>query len=158
MATLTNVIGTLYDATGVPVSVGTVYITLQQDIISVDGTKVAPTTTQVNLASTAGVIDVDLYATVGASPSGVAYFVEYDPDPSDLTKPRRNKTGYWSNYWAVPNTSSVTLGSFAPALRGSPTVTYLPVLGTAATAGSSQGYITVLVNGVPRKIQYFAVS
>src|ERR1044072_3241860 len=107
MPTLTQVIGTLYDANGSPVSVGTVYITLQQDIISVDGDKVAPTTKTVDLSATTGVINVNLYATVGAAPAGVSYFVEYDPDPTDLTKPRRNKTGYWSNYWAVPNTASV---------------------------------------------------
>lgn len=158
MATLTNVIGTLYDAGGNPVTAGKVYITLQQDIISVDGTKVAPTTLEVNLASTAGVIDVDIYATIGATPTGVAYFVEYDPDPADTTRPRKNKAGYWFNYWAVPNTTSVTLGSFAPALRGTPTTTYLPVHGTSGSAGALQGYVIVLVNGVQKKIPYYALS
>lgn len=157
MATLTNVIGTLYDAQGVALNVGKVYITLQQDIISVDGTKVAPTVVEVNLASTAGVIDVDIYATIGATPAGVAYLVEYDPTPADTSKPRSQKPGYWRNYWSVPNTASVTLGSFVPTLRGSPVIDYLPIVGTAGSAGASQGYIIVIVNGVQRKIQYYAV-
>lgn len=118
MATLTTIQGSLYNSSGTIIQTGKLYITLQHDIISVDGTKVAPTTTVVDLAAVSGVIDIDLYATVGASPSGVYYFVEYDPDPTDLIKPRKLKDGYWRNYWAVPNTGSVvSVGSFSPTQR-----------------------------------------
>jgi hypothetical protein len=155
MATLTNIVGTLYSSTGSVLNVGKLYVTLQQDIISVDGTKVAPTVTTVDLVATSGVVNINVYATIGASPAGVAYRVEYDSDPTDLTKPMSQKAGYWSNYWVVPNTASVTLGSFTPTLRGAPTQTYIPITGTAGSAGSSAGYITVLINGVPNKIQIF---
>lgn len=127
MATLTNINGYLYDATGVKVTHGVVSITLQQDMVSVDGTKVAPFTVTVNLATTVGLIDVSIYATVGASPAGLAYFVEYDPDPSDLTKPAMHKDGYWFNYWSVPDVASISLGNFVSALRGQPSANYLPI-------------------------------
>jgi hypothetical protein len=158
MPTLTNVIGTLYNANGGVLNVGKLYINLQQDIISVDGTKVAPTVIEVDLVATSGVVNVNLYATIGATPAGVSYRVQYDPDPADVTRPMHTKAGYWSNYWAVPNTASVSLGSFTPSLRGTPTANYLPITGTAASAGAAAGYITVLINGVPRKILYYAVS
>ena len=118
MPTLTNIQGSVYSSSGAVVTAGKLYITLQQDIISVDGTKVVPSTVTVDLAATAGVINVSLYATVGASPAGVKYFIEYDPTPADLTVPRKQKDGYWRNYWAVPNTGAVvSLGSFPSSHR-----------------------------------------
>jgi hypothetical protein len=118
MPTLTNVQGTLYDSLGNIINTGVLTIKLQQSIISVDGTVVSPSPQTINLASTAGVVNVNLYATIGATPSGVYYFVEYDPNPADLTKPTRLKDGYWRNWWAVPNTGSlVTLGSFSVTTR-----------------------------------------
>lgn len=158
MATLTNIVGTLYDATGVALNVGKLYIALQQDIISVDGTKVAPTTIEVNLASTAGVVDIDVYATQGASPSGVSYRVQYDPDPADTTKPMTQKEGYWCNYWSVPNTATVALGSFTQALRGSTVQNYIPLGDTAGTAGSLAGYVVVTINGAQKKMPYYNFS
>jgi hypothetical protein len=116
-ATLTNVQGSIFNASGTVITTGKLYITLQQDIISVDGTKVAPSTVTVDLSATAGAINVSLYATQGALPSGIYYLVEYDPTPTDITKPMRLKDGYWRNYWSVPNTGSVTVGSFNPTQR-----------------------------------------
>jgi hypothetical protein len=119
-ATLTNVQGSIYNASGTVITTGKMYITLQQDVISVDGTKVAPSTVTVDLSATSGVINVNLYATQGATPSGVYYLVEYDPTPTDTTKPMRLKDGYWRNYWSVPNTpppALVAVGSFNPTQR-----------------------------------------
>jgi hypothetical protein len=93
MPTLTNIQGSVFNASGSIVSTGKLYITLQQDIISVDGTKVVPSTVTVDLVATSGVINVNLYATIGATPSGIYYFVEYDPTPTDLTVPRKQKDG-----------------------------------------------------------------
>ena len=118
MPTLTNIQGSVYSASGSVVTTGKLYITLQQDIISVDGTKVVPSTVTVDLAATSGVININLYATTGATPAGIKYFVEYDPTPTDLTVPRKQKDGYWRNYWDVPNTGSVvSVGSFPPSHR-----------------------------------------
>jgi hypothetical protein len=158
MPTLTNITGTIFNANGTVLNQGKLYITLQQDIISVDGTKVAPTTIIVDLAATSGVVNVNLYATIGATPAGVSYRVQYDPDPTDISKPLSQKQGYWTNNWSVPNQSSVQLGYFGPALRGTPTTNYLSVVGTAATAGALAGYLTVIINGVQRKIPYYAIS
>jgi hypothetical protein len=159
MPTLTQVTGYLYNAQGTAIVTGTLYITLPQDMVSVDGTKVAPTTIEVDLADTvAGLVDVDLYATVGASPADLAYYVEYDPDPADTTKPRSHKDGYWRNHWAVPNTASVTLGSFSTALRGTPTFNYIPLGDTYASAGALVGYVGVTLNGVLYKMPYYAAS
>lgn len=137
MPTLTTIQGHLYNAQGVVVTEGIFYITLQSDMVSVDGTKVAPFTVTVDLSLTAGYVDVDLYATVGASPAGLAYQVEFDPDPDDTTRPRRNKEGYFRNYWSVPNTGSVSLGSFTNAERGQPFANYMPVGGTVSAFSDS---------------------
>jgi hypothetical protein len=134
MATLTRIQGYIYDATGTVRTVGELHITAQQDFISVDGTKVAPFTKTVDLSASAGLVDVFLYATVGATPSGLAYFVEFDPDPDDLTKPMRNKNGYWNNYWSVADTVvTVPIGNFTTALRGSASQNYMPTHGTVNT-------------------------
>ncbi len=122
MATLTRIFGTLYDAEANPINQGVLSIRLQQDIISVDGTKVAPFTVSHDF-STATLFDVDVYATIGAYPEGVAYFAEFDPDPDDTSRPASQKDGYWRNYWQVPDQSSVALGTFIPALRGEPNYT-----------------------------------
>src|SRR3954466_265884 len=123
MSTLTNVQGSIYNASGAVITTGKIYITLQQDIISVDGTKVAPSTVTVDLTASSGVINVNLYATEGATPGGIFYLVEYDPTPTDTTKPMRLKDGYWRNYWSVPNTTAVvTVGSFPPAQRRGETI------------------------------------
>jgi hypothetical protein len=112
MATRTEVSGNVYDALGNLVLIGLVTVTLQQDIRSVDGTKVAPFKVTVDLSGTSGVFDKFLYATVGATPAGVYYQVEFDPDPNDTTKPAKQKDGYWRNRWAVPNTALVHFNSF----------------------------------------------
>ncbi len=157
MPTLTQILGTVYDSLGVAATQGKLYICLPQDMVSVDGTKVIPKMITVDLSATSGVVDVSVYATVGASPSGLAYRVEFDPDPSDDSKPMKQKDGYWLNHWPVPNTSTVTLGSFAQALRGVPTTDYLPITGTAGSAGALVGYIKVVIGGVARKVPYYAV-
>lgn len=118
MPTLTTIQGTFYDAMGNVINTGVLSITLQQSIKSVDNTVVSPVTKTVDLAATSGIINVNLYATIGATPSGVYYFVEYDPDPTDLTKPTRLKSGYWRNWWAVPNSGvPIPLSTFAPTHR-----------------------------------------
>lgn len=131
MPTLTRIFGNLFDAEGNTVNYGVLSMRLQQDIISVDGTKVAPFTVEHDF-STATLFDVDVYATIGAYPEGVAYFVEFDPDPDDTSRPASQKDGYWRNYWQVPNQSSVALGTFVPALRGEPN--YTP--GSVGSVGS----------------------
>jgi len=102
---------------------------LQQDIVSVDGTKVAPFEISQDLGATGGFFDKSVYPTVGASPGGLAYVVEYDPSPSDTSKPANQKDGYWRNNWAVPNTGSVPLGNFVSANRGEPFNNYMPLGG-----------------------------
>lgn len=137
MPTLTNIIGYLYNAQGVIVASGMLYVRLQADMVSVDGTKVAPYAVTVDLLATGGYVDISVYATVGATPAGLAYQVEYDPTPLDTSKPMRNKDGYFRNYWAVPNVGSVSLGSFANAERGQPYANYMPLGGTLANASDT---------------------
>lgn len=139
MPTLTNVQGNIYSASGTVITTGKIYITLQQDIISVDGTKVAPSTVTVDLAVTSGTINVNLYATEGATPGGIYYLVEYDPTPTDTTKPMRLKDGYWRNYWSVPNTASVvSVGSFSPIQRRGEIVP--PAVGGGGGGGTPLSY------------------
>jgi len=123
---MTTITGYLYNAQGAAITTGTLSLTLQQDIV-IGGQKVAPTTTVVDLSlmAPAGNISVALFPTVGASPAGVSYFVAFDPDPSDTTRPASSKPGYWSNYWSVPDTPSVALSWFASSLRGASTSNYL---------------------------------
>lgn len=137
MATLTNIIGFLYTPQGAIITEGILHVTLQQDMISVDSTKVAPFTVSVDLSTTGGEVDIDVYATEGATPAGLAYKAEFDPDPLDISKPIKNKDGYWRNYWAVPNAGSVALGSFVTALRGIPAFNYMPLGGTYSGASDS---------------------
>jgi hypothetical protein len=169
MATLTTIGGYLYDCRGTIIVTGTLYLAAQSDFISVDGTKVAPFTTVVNLSamSPPGNIQVSLYATVGATPSGLAYYVYYDPDPLDTSQPARTKEGFWENYWSVPNTQTLqTLGSFPLTLRGQPSYNYLPVSGAAQaltgtsqpSAGASAGYVELPVNGTLRRIPIYATT
>src|ERR1044072_143742 len=122
MATLVRVFGNLFDAEGVTVTEGTLSLRLQQDIISVDGTRVVPFTVTHDF-SVSSLFAVSGYATIGSFPGGVAYFVEYDPDPDDTTRPASQKDGYWRNYWQVPDQVSVAIGTFIPALRGEPNFT-----------------------------------
>ncbi len=129
MPTLTQIIGSLYDGEGNVVTQGKITMRLQQDIVSVDGTKVAPFVIEEDLSLVGGVFDKSVYATVGASPAGVAYFVEFDPDPTNTDLPPNQKDGYWSNYWAVPNTSLISLGTFVSAHRGEPYNNYMPLSG-----------------------------
>jgi hypothetical protein len=135
MATLTKIVGYLYDASGQVVTVGKLSLKLQQDMVSVDGTKVAPFTVIVDLSVTAGLVDVDVYACQGASPSGLSYRVEFDPAPATTSIPARSKDGYWENYWAVPNLASVPLGNFTSARRGEPLSNYIPISGVVGTTG-----------------------
>ena len=131
---MTRITGYLYNVLGQPLAQGKLYIRLQQDMVSVDGTKVAPLTVTVDLTQNGGLIDVSLYATVGASPEGLAYFVEFDPDPADTTKLARSKDGYWSNYWVVPNVTNMPLGNFVTASRRDPLVNYMPAGGASTNA------------------------
>jgi hypothetical protein len=156
MPTLTTLTGYLYNSKGVAITTGKLYLSLPQDMISVDGTKVVPMIVTVDLSASAGLVNVGVYATVGATPAGLAYRVEFDPTPTDISIPMKQKDGYWSNNWAVPNTASVAIGSFATALRGLPAYNYIPLTGTAGTAGALVGYLTVIIDGTPRKIPYYA--
>lgn len=140
MPTLTRIQGYIYNASGTILTTGKLRITAQQDFTSVDGTKVAPFTTTVDLAAASplGLVDVYLFATVGAEPSGLSYYVEFDPDPADTTRPTSTKNGYWSNYWVVPDTASIVpLGNFTQAIRGTPVAGYMPASGTVTTGTNS---------------------
>lgn len=88
--------------------------------------------------TTGGFVYVVVYPTVGATPAGLAYYVEFDPDPLDLSKPNRNKNGYWSNYWAVPNTTPgpIPIGQFSNALRGNTSANYVGVGAEVVTLGT----------------------
>lgn len=138
---LCNVTGSIYTPLGVVLEQGKLHITLQQDMI-LDGLKIVPTKLTVDLSVTSGVVDVNLYPTVGATPAGLAYHVEFDPDPDDTSKPMRSKTGYWSNYWPVPYQSSATIASFATALRGTPTYTYLQAASPAVGINPTLSILT----------------
>lgn len=132
MATTVNITGHLYNPLGEVVSQGILHVVLQQDMV-LDGQKIAPFEVTVDLSATSGFVDIDIYPTEGASPAGLAYKVEYDPDPADTTRPMRTKDGYWRNFWSVPNTASVPLGSFVSALRGAPSSNYMPLGGTVSS-------------------------
>jgi hypothetical protein len=46
------------------------------------------------------------------SPSnGVPYSVEFDPNPSDTTTPRRLKDGYFYNTWTIPSSGPVDIAT-----------------------------------------------
>lgn len=137
MSTLTNITGYIYDPQGNIVVEGILHIQLQQDMVSVDGTKVAPFDVMVDLSASSGYVDVSVYPTVGASPAGLAYKVEFDSDPLDTSKPIKLKDGYWRNYWAVPNSGSVDIGVFLSALRGEPANNYMPIGGTVSSFSDS---------------------
>jgi hypothetical protein len=129
MSTLCRIYGYIYNAQGQLVTNGKISLRLQQDLISVDGTKVAPFEISQDLAASAGFFEKYVYATVGASPGGLAYVAEFDPDPTDTSKPAHQKDGYWRNNWAVPNTASVPIGNFVSANRGEPFNNYMPLGG-----------------------------
>jgi hypothetical protein len=129
MSTLCRVYGYIYNAQGQVVTHGKLSLRLQQDLVSVDGTKVAPFEVSQDLAFSFGFFEKYIYATVGASPSGLAYVVEFDPEPTDTSKPAYQKDGYWRNNWAVPNTASVPIGNFVSANRGEPFANYMPLGG-----------------------------
>jgi hypothetical protein len=242
MATLTRILGYLNDASGNPVKQGKLSLTLQQDMVSIDGTKVAPFTVSADLSplpepsgvtvvpqgtigsttygyrivavdgaggvslpsatvttatgnaslsvsnfnrvtwaaipeavsykvygrtsggelfianvssgttyddtgaaspsgslptvnTSGGYFQKDVYATVGATPAGLSYYVEFDSDPDDLTKPASQKDGYWYNYWAVPDQASVAIGNFVSALRGQTSANYMPIGGVLTNVG-----------------------
>jgi hypothetical protein len=143
MPTLTRIFGNLFDAEGNTITSGVVSMRLQQSIISVDGTLVAPFIVEHDF-SVASLFDVDVYATIGAYPEGVAYFVEYDPDPDDTSRPASQKDGYWRNYWEVANVASVALGTFLPALRGEPNFTPSSVGSVGSgTVGTIAKWVTI---------------
>jgi hypothetical protein len=135
MPTLTRIQGSIYDPLGAAITTGTISMSLQQDMISVDGTKVAPFTVSQDLSLVGGVFDKSVYATVGATPGGLAYLVEYDPDPADVSVPPHLKNGYWRNWWSVPNTTNVPIGNFVSAHRGDPYANYMPLGGTLVSSG-----------------------
>jgi hypothetical protein len=123
MPSTVNISGTLYDAVGSAITTGTLYVTLQQDMI-LDGQKITPT--RLSLPVT-GAISFNIYPTAGAYPTGITYYVQYDPDPADLSKPMHAKIGYWENYWVVPTTPSTqSIGSFPVAIRSTALAAYLP--------------------------------
>jgi hypothetical protein len=97
-------------------------------------TGLAPSGALPTVNTTGGYVYQQVYATVGASPSGVAYYVEYDPDPDDTSMPVNHKPGYWYNYWTVPNQTSVTIGTFTQASRGQTLASYMPLSSVVATA------------------------
>ena len=138
MPALTNVTGTLYTSSGAAITTGKLYITLPQDMVAGDGTKVIPSTVTVDLAATSGAINVSLAPTSTASPAGMYYFIEYDPAPSDTTKSRRQKDGYWWNWWNVPAVGPVTIGDFPPAHRRPLPDDVLPAAPAAAPAPDFQ--------------------
>ncbi len=129
-----NITGYLYNASGVKIEEGIVTLQLQQDMVF-NGQKVVPFTISIDLSTTSGYIDVTVFPTVGASPSGISYKLEFDPDPTDTTRPMKTKPGYFRNFIAVPDTASVGLGSFVSALRGQPVSSYMPIGGTLSTVG-----------------------
>lgn len=129
---LTTLQGYIYKPDGNAFTTGTLFLTLQQDIVY-GGQKYAPFTIAIDLSTCnpAGYVNQALVPCQNATPTGVAYFVEFDPDPADTFKPRSMKQGYWSNYWAIPESGSpVNLGNFTTALRGAPSYSYMPIGGT----------------------------
>jgi hypothetical protein len=100
-------------------------------------TGLAPSGALPTVNTTGGYINQSVYATVGASPSGVAYYVEYDPDPTDTSKPVNHKSGYWYNYWSVPNLPTAQIGTFVQASRGQALANYLPTGSVMSTAADS---------------------
>jgi hypothetical protein len=141
LSALSKITGYLYDANGSVITVGKLRITPQQDFISLDGTKIVPFPKEVDLSDEEGLIDIDLHATVGATPDGLAYFVEFDPDPADTSIPMKLKDGYFSNYWTVPPSAlPIPIGNFTTALRGAPMANYMPLNGVVNT-GTNAVYI-----------------
>lgn len=129
-----NITGHLYDASGEIIQYGIVTFQLQQDMVY-SGQKVVPFTISIDLSTTSGYIDITVFPTVNASPSGIAYKMEFDPDPADTGKPLKSKAGYFRNYITVPDQASASLGSFVSALRGQPAANYMPIGGTVGTIG-----------------------
>lgn len=129
-----NISGYLYNAQGQVITTGILTLQLQQDMVY-NSQKVVPFTITVDLSTTSGLFDKTVFPTVGASPAGIAYKLEYDPDPTDTEKPMKNKPGYFRNYIAVPDQASLSLGAIVSALRGQPSANYMPVGGSLSTVG-----------------------
>lgn len=129
-----NITGYLYNASGEVIQEGIVYIQLQQDMVF-SGQKIVPFTIEVDLSTTSGYVDVTVFPTVGAAPAGIAYKLEFDPDPDNTLIPMKAKQGYFRNYLSVPDDPSASLGSFVSALRGTPSSNYMPVGGTLSSVG-----------------------
>lgn len=129
-----NITGYLYRASGEIVTTGILTIQLQQDMVFNDQ-KIVPFIISIDLSTTSGYVDVTIFPTVGASPAGLAYKLEFDPDPADTTKPMKTKPGYFRNYIAVPDTASASLGSFVSALRGQTSANYMPIGGSVGAVG-----------------------
>jgi hypothetical protein len=131
-----NITGYLYNASGEIVNVGIVTLQLQQDMVY-NGQKIVPFTIEIDLSETAGFVDVTVFPTATSSPAGIAYKLEFDPDPDDQQKALKAKTGYFRNYINVPDEASASLGSFVSALRGQPAANYMPLSGTVSSIGDT---------------------
>jgi hypothetical protein len=129
-----NITGHLYDSAGNVISYGIVTLQLQQDMVY-NSQKVVPFTITIDLSTTSGFIDVTVFPTENAAPAGIAYKLEFDPDPADTNTPLKQKPGYFRNYLTVPDQASAALGSFVSALRGQPAVNYMPVGGSLTNVG-----------------------
>jgi hypothetical protein len=129
---LCNITGHLYNASGEVIQYGILTLQLQQDMVY-DGMKIVPFTIEVDLEDTAGYVDISVFPTATAAPSGISYKLEFDPDPDDQAKPLKAKAGYFRNYINVPDDTAASLGEFVSALRGQPAANYMPVGGTVSS-------------------------
>lgn len=134
MAVTTNIYGYIYDTEGQKITSGRIIVSLSQDFITIDGSKVAPFLVQSDLG-TGGLIDFNLCPTsnnVSGSaygqpyPKGVLYTFEFDPAPNDNSLPLVNKDGYWRELFDVPHISDtvednqISMGALVPAVYGLP--------------------------------------
>jgi hypothetical protein len=129
-----NITGFLYNATGQVISTGSITLQLQQDMVF-NNQKVAPFTLTIDLSTTGGYVDWTVFPTVGATPAGIMYKLEFDPDPLDETRPMKQKPGYFRNFINVPDQASIALGAFTSALRGQPSGNFMPIGGAASSIG-----------------------
>lgn len=143
MPITTNVSGVLYKPDGTLIEEGKLFINLAQDFTAIDGTKVAPFTSEI-VISTGGSTFFSVFATsnsVNGSaysspvPTGLTYTIEFDPDPNNTSLAISRKNGYWKNVVDIPHVSdtpannNITISSLTPATTSSPSYgdPYVPI-------------------------------
>lgn len=126
---------TLYNANGTAAS-GRIIVSAGTPFTASDGTAVGLGVIQYTIPST-GVINLSLYANVGATPSGTSYQARYV-----LTSGAQ-----YTETWVVPASGPVTISAIRVSTVPSPTVLFLPTQASAVDSPADEECLTYEVTG-----------